>query len=170
MTTLLRIVRLYTLAAWIGGELFFVLVAAIAFRTLPDAHSAGLIVRGSLLDLHRIGICGGIVYLLATLGLLAVRRGSRVHAIELLLGAIMLVLTFYSQLSIIPRMETDRLTLGGDVAAASPTAPARLDFNRLHSLSVDVEGAVFLGGLILLALAAVEPRQPIQPNPPVERR
>ncbi len=37
MTTLLRILRLYPLALWAGGEVFFVLVAAIAFSVLPDA-------------------------------------------------------------------------------------------------------------------------------------
>ena len=76
MTTLLRILRLYSLALWAGGEVFFVLVAGIAFSVLPDAHSAGMVVRGSLMALHRIGIAAGVVYLLATLALLAMRRDT----------------------------------------------------------------------------------------------
>ena len=76
MTTLLRILRLYSLALWAGGEVFFVLVAGIAFSVLPDAHSAGQVVRGSLMALHRIGIAAGVVYLLATLALLAMRRDT----------------------------------------------------------------------------------------------
>ena len=120
MTTLLRILRLYPLALWAGGEVFFVLVAGIAFKVLPDAHSAGLVVRGALMDLHRLGIGAGVVYLLATLGLLATRRDThRARMAEVALVGVMLLVTLYSQMSIIPRMENDRLALGGDVTVKS---------------------------------------------------
>jgi hypothetical protein len=71
----------------------------------------------------------------------------------------MLALTLYSQMAVMPRMETDRLTLGGDVAKAPNDAPARKDFEHLHSLSVDLEGAVLIGGMVLLALAPVYGRR-----------
>lgn len=156
MATLLRIIRLYSLALWVGGEVFFVIVAGIAFKFLPDAHMAGIVVRNSLLALHRAGVGEGIIYLLATLGLLAMAR-DRHHArvAELALVVAMLVLTLYSQMAVIPRMETDRLTLGGDVTKALVDAPARRDFEHLHSLSVDLEGTVLIAGLVALALAAV---------------
>lgn len=157
MTTLLRIIRLYSLALWVGSEVFFVIVAGIAFKYLPDAHTAGIVVRNSLIALHRIGIAAGIVFVLATLGLLATARDRhRARIVELAIVVAMLVLTLYSQMAVIPRMETDRLTLGGDVAKAATDAPARKDFDRLHSLSVDLEGAVLIGGLVVLALAAVQ--------------
>jgi hypothetical protein len=154
MTTFLRILRLYPLALWAGGEVFFVLVAGIAFTVLPDAHSAGMVVRGALIDLHRIGIGAGVVYLLATLGLLATRRDThRARAVEVALVGVMLALTLYSQMSVIPRMENDRLSLGGDVTQVSKDDPVRHDFDRLHSLSVNLEGAVLLCSLVLIALA-----------------
>lgn len=160
MTTLLRILRLYPLALWVGGEVFFVLVAAIAFSVLPDKHTAGLIVRSALMDLHRIGIGAGVVYLVATLGLMTMdRTGQRVRFVEIVLVAAMLLLTLYSQLGVIPRMETDRLSLGGDVTAAPADNPARLDFDRLHQRSVSLEGAVLVGGLVLIALAPIEQRR-----------
>jgi hypothetical protein len=156
MATLLRIIRLYTLALWVGGEVFFVLVAGIAFKFLPDAHIAGIVVRNSLLALHRVGTGAGIVFVLATLGLMATARDRhRARVVELALVVVMLVLTLYSQRSVMPHMETDRLTLGGDVTKAATDAPAHKDFERLHSLSVDLEGAVLIGGLVVLALAAV---------------
>jgi hypothetical protein len=159
MATFLRILRLYALTAWVGGLIFFIIVAAIAFSVLPDAHSAGLIVRSSLLAIHRIGIYAAILYLLTTLALVAVQRDHHpVRAAELALALIMLSLTLYSQLSIIPRMETDRISLGGDVQAASQTLPAARDFNRLHARSVHVESTVLLAGLILIALAPVHGR------------
>ena len=70
----------------------------------------------------------------------------------------MLALTGYSQLSVMPRMETDRLTLGGDVTKAAADMPAKEHFERLHRLSVKLEGAILIEGLILLALAAVHGR------------
>jgi hypothetical protein len=159
MTTLLRILRLYPLALWVGGEVFFVIVAAISFSVLPDPHTAGLVVRSALIDLHRIGIGAGVVYFIATLGLMATQRARpRVRLVEIVLVALMLVLTLYSQDSVIPQMERDRLSLGGDTTTAAADSPARLDFDRLHKLSVDLEGAVLIGGLVLIALAPIEGR------------
>jgi hypothetical protein len=160
MTTLLRILRLYPLALWAGGEVFFVLVAGIAFTVLPDAHSAGLVVRSALIDLHRIGIGAGVVYLLATAGLLATGRDiHRVRAVEVILIAAMLGLTLFSQMSVIPRMESDRLSLGGDISVVSKDNPVRRDFDRLHSLSVNLEGPVLLCSLVLIALAPIHGRR-----------
>ena len=160
MTTFFRIMRLLVLCLWVGGLLFFVIaVTPVAFKTLPDTHHAGLIVRGTLLVLHRIGLYGGPVYLLFTLALLATQRDTHTaRAAELVLVISMLLLTAYSQLSVLPRMETDRLTLGGEIASASADAPARKHFDRLHSLSVKLEGAVLIEGLLLLGLATVHGR------------
>ena len=163
MATLLRILRLYPLALWVGGEVFFVLVAGIAFSVLPDAHSGGMIVRNALIALHRIGIGAGVVYLLATLALLATRRDTHpARAVEVALIGVMLALTLYSQMSVIPRMESDRLSLGGDVAMAPKDNPARLDFDRLHQWSVNLEGAVLVGGLVLIALAPMHDRRTLK--------
>lgn len=157
MTTTLRILRLLVLCLWVGGILFFILaVTPVAFRTMPTVHQAGLIVRGTLLVLHRIGLYGGSVYLVATLALLAAQRDTHpARAAELVLVISMMFLTGYSQLSVLPRMEADRLSLGGDVGAVSPDVPARKHFDRLHSFSVKLEGAVLFEGLLLVALATV---------------
>ncbi len=160
MTTLLRILRLYSLALWAGGEVFFILVAGIAFTVLPDVHSAGMVVRSALIDLHRIGIGAGVIYLLATLGLLATRRDThRARGVEVILVGAMLALTLFSQMSVIPRMESDRLSLGGDVTQVSKDNPVRHDFDRLHSLSVNLEGAVLICSFVLIALAPVHDRR-----------
>jgi len=160
MTTFLRILRLYPLALWAGGEVFFVIVAGISFSVLPDAHLAGLVVRNALLALHWIGIVGGVIYLLATLGLMAMQRdGHRARTVEIVLVFVMLGLTMYSQFSVIPRMENDRLGLGGDIATASKDSPARRDFDGLHKVSVDLEGAVLVGAFVLLALAPIHDRR-----------
>ena len=141
MTIVFRIVRLIALAIWVGGLVFFGFVAAVAFKTLPNVHEAGL------------------VYLLVTLALLTTQGDSHpVRAAELLLVLIMLVLTGYSEFSVIPRMEADRVALGGDVSIAPADSPALQHFDRLHKVSVRVEGAVLIAGLLLLGLAPVHGR------------
>jgi hypothetical protein len=159
MTTVVRSIRLFALAIWVGGIIFFGFVAKVAFTSLPDAHEAGIVVRGSLISLHQLGLAAGLIYLLATLGLLATQRDTHpVRAAELALVIAMLALTAYSQFSIIPRMERDRLALGGDVAKAPADAPEHKHFDRLHSLSVKFEGAVLIEGLLLLAMASIHGR------------
>ncbi len=159
MTTVLRIVRLYALAIWVGGLVFFGFVAAMAFKTLPDAHEAGIVVRGALISLHHIGMAAGLIYLLCTLALLATQRDTHpIRAAELVLVMMMLALTGYSEFSVIPRMETDRISLGGDVTKAPEDAPAKKHFDRLHSVSVKVESVVLIEGLMLLAMAGIHGR------------
>lgn len=157
MTTVLRVIRLIALASWVGSLVFFGFVAQVAFSSLPDVHQAGLVVRGSLIALHHLGMVAGLVYLLCTLALLGTQGDTHpVRAAELALAIAMLGLTAYSQFSVLPRMEHDRLALGGDVAATSPpNAPARQDFDHLHALSVRLEGAVLVEGLLLLAMGAI---------------
>jgi len=159
MTTLLRGIRLLALAVWVGALAFFGFVAYIAFQTLPDPHQAGEVVRASLLMLHRIGLAAGAVYLVVTLALLATQRDSHpVRAAELALVVAMLALTAYSQFSVIPQMEADRLALGGDVDKAPSADPRREHFERLHQLSVKLEGAILIEGVLLLLMAPVHGR------------
>ena len=160
MTIFLRSVRLIALAVWVGCVVFFAFaVARVAFATLPDPRLAGAVVRGTLLELHRIGLMAGGVYFLFTVALIGMQRDTHpARAAELVLIVAMLSLTAYSQFSVVPSMERDRLSLGGDVNAASVNAPARIHFERLHGLSVKLEGAVLLEGLVLLALAPVHGR------------
>lgn len=156
MRTALRMLRLVPLALWVGSIVFFILVAGVSFKVLPTVHEAALVVRGSLLMLHRLGLLAGALYLFFTLALLATQGDSHpARAAEIVIVISMIALTLYLQQSVLPRMETDRLTLGGDVATAPADAPAHLHFNRLHVLSTRVEGVVLFEGLLLLCLAPV---------------
>ena len=160
MRTSFRALRLIALAVWVGGIAFFAFaVAPVAFKVMPDAHQAGTIVRGTLLVLHRIGLLSGVIYLFFTLALLATQHDSHpARAGEIVLIVSMIALTLYLQQSVLPRMETDRLTLGGEVDTASPEAPARLRFERLHRVSEKLEGTILLEGLALLCFAPIHGR------------
>ena len=62
--------------------------------------------------------------------------------------------TVYSQFGIIPAMERDRIAAGGAIDAADPANPYRIDFNRLHNRSEQVEGLILLLGLATVVFVA----------------
>ena len=163
MQTFLRALRLLVMVAWVGGLIFFAFVVApVAFSRLPSAHDAGIVVGGTLRILHQIGLIGGVVFCLAT-GWLWLRAEvpARVgFAIQLALTMIMLAVTAYSQFSILPRMERDRVQAGGDIETASLDDPARMDFERLHPLSERLEGLVLLCGLGVVYVLSRESQWP----------
>src|SRR5215469_645621 len=100
MQTVLRALRLLVMVLWVGGLCFFAFVVApVAFRVLPSAHEAGLVVGGTLKILHWIGLIGGVVFCLATAWLwFRAEVPARVgFALEFVLTAVMLIVTAYSQ-------------------------------------------------------------------------
>ena len=157
MQTFLRALRLYAIVAWVGGLAFFAFVVApVAFGSLPSAHQAGLVVGGTLRVLHWIGLIGGLVFCLATgwLWLWAEVPARVGFAREVVLTALMLVVTAYSQFRVLPAMEVDRALAGGEAETASLENPGRVDFERLHRLSERLEGFVLLCGLgVVFALS-----------------
>lgn len=163
MTTFFRILRLFGIVAWVGGLLFFLAVTRVAFSALPDAHTAGAVVRGSLISLHHIGFLAGTIFLVATLALIGTQRDSHIaRAIEVLLVIVMLGLTAYSHFSVMPRMEADVRAVGGNIQTAPESAPEKAHFNRLHGVSVKVEGLVLLSGILLICLAPVPARDDLE--------
>jgi hypothetical protein len=159
MESVLRVLRLLTIVMWVGGLMFFAFVLApVAFHVLPSKHEAGLVVSGTLVILHWIGlICGGI-FLLATFVIWMKRHTHRrtAYLVQILLVVFMLGVTLYLQRSVLPAMERDRAAAGGDVDAAPYDNPGRVDFERLHPLSERFEGAALFAGLGIVLLLAVE--------------
>ena len=156
MKIVLRTLLYLSLIVWLGAEIFFPVVAAITFMTLqPDTHTAGTIVGHLLGILHHMGLVCGVV----ALALLALAPAWGIYKSKTVLAPMILLVlmigcTCYSQFSIIPEMERDRIAAGGDVNAADPTDASRIDFNRLHVLSERVEEAVLLLGLAVVVLVA----------------
>lgn len=159
----LRAVRLLSMAAWVGGLAFFAFVLApVAFHRLPTAHEAGLVVGGTLVILHWIGLIGGALFCLATAILwFRAEVPARVgFAMGISLAALMLVITAYSQFRILPAMEQDRIAAGGAIETAEIESPARIDFERLHVWSERLEGLVFFCGVGVLLVLARESQWP----------
>lgn len=150
----LRFLMLLALIVWVGGLIFFPVVAGTAFSVLPSAHLAGLVVRRSLIILHWMGIVSGVVFLAASLVYNRAAQGTpQIFSARHLLVSVMLALTCISQFWIIPRMDSLRNTLG-DVASAAVDNPIRMQFDALHIWSTRVEGVVLLVGLVVTYLTA----------------
>ncbi len=158
MQTLTRTSVALVIVLWLGAELFFPVVAWVAFRVLPDPHTAGLMVRSCLLILHQEGLVAGGLLLLLFIAAAATRAYEQRVIGPVLCTTAMLLLTAFSQWNVMPRMERDRLAVGGDTNAAPRADPHRLDFERLHVASVRLEGGVLAAGLVMVVLLARPPR------------
>jgi len=152
--TFLRFLMLLALAVWLGALIFFPVVAQTSFTVLPSTHLAGLVVRGTLLTLHRMAFISGVVFLVSSLINNRATQGSfRAMALSHILVLTMLALTAISQFHIIPRMDTLRATTG-EMASLPADNPIRQQFDSLHVWSTRLEGTVLLLGLIVLYFTA----------------
>ena len=156
MKTLLRSLLYLALIVWLGGEIFFPVVAAITFTTLvPDTHAAGLIVGHLLRILHGMGLASGII----ALALLALAPAWNIYKPRAVLAPMALVVlmmgcTVFSQYVIIPAMDRDRAAAGGAIDTNDPSNAITAHFNTLHKRSENVELAILLLGLATVVLVA----------------
>lgn len=169
MRLFLRSIILLLVVLWLGGVMFFPVVASTAFGSLPDVHAAGTVVGKCLRILHYEGIGAGILLII----LLAFSQRLRVYARHvagpIVFVAIMLGLTCYSQFSIIPRMNTYIAAAGGSIDAVPQGNPNRVAFNRLHQESEYVEEGVLAAGIVLVVLLAREGERRIVDPIPIQR-
>src|ERR1700683_3005 len=154
MTNILRFVQVFALGAWVGSIFYFsAAVAPGAFRVLSNPDQAGALVQFTLGRLHTLGVVAAVLYLFASGGLAQSFRGVvRPAAIGVVL---MLLLTVASQNFVTPRMRALRTEMGS-VAATPSSDPLRQEFDRLHGISVKLEGAVLLIGFAALFLTVRE--------------
>jgi hypothetical protein len=148
--TFLRFLMLLALAVWLGALIFFPVVAQTAFTELPSTHLAGLIVRGTLITLHKMAFISGAIFLVSSLLYNRLAHGTtRTLSPSHMLIVIMLTLPAVSQFKIIPKMDTLRAT-AGEISTFPADNPIRHQFDSLHSCSTNLEGTVLILGLIVL--------------------
>ena len=153
MSAVLRFLRLLALGAWVGSIIYFVAVVTRGAFAVLTRDQAGALVGFTLGGLHQLGIIAAIVFLIATIGL---RKSLSALASPAALGVVlMLLMTLASRQIVIPRMDALRREMGS-VDATPPSDPRRAEFDRLHGISVDLEGGVLLLGLVALFLAVRE--------------
>jgi hypothetical protein len=150
----LRFLVLLSLIVWLGGLIFFPVVAQTAFSVLPTRHLAGSVVGRSLGILHWMGMFSAVIFLASSLLLSRMSSGeAHLFAPRNVLICMMLGLTLISQFGIIPRMDAIRTSMG-EIDAAPADSPARVQFDTLHHWSTRVESGVLLLGLVVAYLTA----------------
>lgn len=159
MQSAIRAIEFLALSLWLGADAFLSFVVAPgAFGTLGSRDAAGLLVGYSLARLHFAGIFLGSLFLAARL--VRTRDFASFTTPTALCIVLMVVLTAASQFTVSNRMENLKKDMVS-VQNTPETDPRRVEFNRLHRVSVCYEGAVLLLGLaamFLLVREVVPPR------------
>jgi len=158
MKSTLQFLRVLALGAWVGAIVYFAAVVTQgAFAVLPSRDEAGLLVGFTLGGLHLMGVIAATIFVAASV---ALTKSLRAFVEPAVLGVILMAaLTIASQDYVLPRMAVLRSQMGS-VDATPASDPRRAEFDKLHGVSVDLEGAVLLIGLASLFLAAREKRVP----------
>ena len=152
MTHFGRFLQVFALGTWIGGIILLSFVVAPgAFRILPNIDQAGMTVGFVLSRLHTMGMILGVVYLIASVA--AIRSISGLIWPAALLVILMIILTFVSENFVTSKMDRLRQQMG-PVEATPSSSPLRQQFDRLHPISVTIEGVVLLAGIVSLFLTA----------------
>jgi hypothetical protein len=146
---------LLCLIAWLGGLIFFPVVAETAFAIVSDRARAGSLVGRCLVFLDRMGMIAGVVFLLCSLASNRLAGGRfRPFGFLHLLILLMLGLTLTSEFAIIPRMDRLRAKVGGEMSSVPLENPVRAEFDALHRWSTRAEGGVLLLGLAVVYLTS----------------
>ncbi len=134
-----------TLGGWIGANLYFALVVALAaFRVLPTSELAGQVVDAVYTPLQLYGMGAGLALAgLATL----LGRGLWLRFLPVILA----VLCFTSHFGITARLDELRDRAFG-AGGAVPEGAASAEFWRLHAASMGIHAVVILGAIGLLVL------------------
>jgi uncharacterized membrane protein len=153
MNQILRFVQVFALGTWVGSIFYFsAAVAPAAFRVLQSRDQAGLLVEFTLRRLHTLGVVAAVAFLFASAILAMSASGLAKSLLLPAIGvAVMLILTVISQHVVIRRMTNLRRQMVS-VAATPTDNPLRVEFDRLHRVSVQFEGATLLIGFAALFL------------------
>ena len=154
MSTILRAVEFLCLSLWLGADVFLSFVVAPgAFGILGSRDAAGMMVGYALARLHFSGIFLGLVFLVARLA--RTRDFGSFTTAAALCVVLMVVLTAASQFMVSTRMEQLKREMVS-VQNTPENDPGRVEFNRLHHVSVGYETAVLLAGLAGMFLLVKE--------------
>jgi len=154
MQTFLRAVEFLTISLWLGSDAFLSFVVAPgAFTLLGNRDAAGMLVGFSLARLHFAGIFLGLIFLLARLA--RTRDFASFTTAAALTVVLMVMLTALSQITVSNRMENLKRQMVS-VQNTPESDPLRVEFNRLHHVSVAYETAVLVLGFVAMVLLVRE--------------
>ena len=154
----LKILTISSISLWLGVMGFFSFFAAPALFTTLDRESAGRLVAVVLPRYYSFGIITGLLALLGVLGRGVLKRGREIEWGALVLILLMLALTAYSMLVLLPQAESARQAMRSVGAPAGLLSEAALAFGRTHRLSVAFNLLTMLAGLTLVFVEGLRAR------------
>jgi uncharacterized membrane protein len=150
MNTILRYLEILSLGTWVGSIIYLsFIVAPGVFGTLASRDQAGAVVGLVLGRLHMLGYAAAVIYLAAAVA--GARSAAALGRPAALAVILMLALTVISQQGVSPRMARLRSEMGS-IERTPVENPLRVQFDRLHKVSVRLESVVLLLGLAGLFL------------------
>jgi hypothetical protein len=147
----LPILELSALALWLGGAvLFSAVVAPAAFAVLPTRTLAGDIVGRVLPVVFYSGMAvGAIVVAIATIDAEEWRWSTTVVS-----GALVAIACASAQFIVGSRIDQVRSRISGPVDALAPGDSLRVEFGRLHGISVALLGVAMLAAAVAMIAVA----------------
>jgi len=151
----LKVLTLSCVSIWIGAMAFFSLFVAPAAFSVLDRESAGHLVTTVFPRYYVFGLVLGVLALAGLVGQLAARAAVEGLGGSLALVLLMLILTSYALLVLLPQSEAARAAMRAAGALPGSAAPEALAFARLHRLAVVLNGLTLLAGLAFVVVEAV---------------
>jgi len=139
--------------AWLGASLITAaVVAPAAFEQLPSRTLAGNLVGAVLPTVFVSGIIiAGVVLLLGLAGKKP-NGGHRWRSVAAFAWAAACII---AQFVVNARVARIRASLPGPIETLSPTDPLRLEFGRMHGLSVGLLGVAMLAAVVVVLLTSL---------------
>jgi len=143
-------VYLLCIVSWLGGMLFFTVFTGPAlFNTLPRAE-AGKVVSVIFPRYYLLGYVAGIIGVILALYFAIVHTPRLWWALAAIALLLALALTFYAGIVVRPKVEAMRTV----IADQNPEPARETEFQRLHRLSVALNGAAMVLDLLALLSTA----------------
>ncbi len=144
-------VYLLALACWLGGMIFFTaIIAPVVFKVLPLAD-AGKFVAGVFPRYYILGYVAGLISVILAVYFTIERVPRMWWSFSAIALAVALGLTIYAGAIVRPQVDAVRSV----VEEQNPDAARRAEFDRLHRLSVMLNGGVMLLNLAALLTTAI---------------
>jgi Domain of unknown function (DUF4149) len=148
--TLALFIYLLALVCWLGGMVFFsIFTAPVIFRVLTRVD-AGKVVSGVFPRYYLLGYIAGAIALLLALYFCLVASNRLWWMLSAVALAAALGLTVYAGAVIRPRIDAIHIV----AQEPNPEPSRKIEFDRLHRLSVALNGGVMVLNLLALLSTA----------------
>jgi hypothetical protein len=143
-------------ALWLGAMGFFAFAVAPAAFTTLERDAAGRFVSVVFPRYYLTGILLGLLALAGLVARVMLRGGRKWDWLPLALVAIMLALTLYARVAVLPAAEAARAAMRQ--AGGGPGSAESLGFARLHRISGALNVVVMAAGVAFLAVEVIRRR------------